>query len=86
MTHVNPKHVRGKPMLTADQLRHAGRYCMELQYYYIQNYKMGQDIIVQYKDRLFLVGDGIFVVIVSDLYDLFNLKALDISLMRSFAL
>jgi hypothetical protein len=32
------------------------------------------------------VGDDIFVISWSDLYDIFNLDALDISLMRYFAL
>jgi hypothetical protein len=41
---------------------------------------------VSYKDRHFLVGDDIFVISWSDLYDIFNLDALDISLMRYFAL
>jgi hypothetical protein len=47
---------------------------------------MGQDIIVQFKDHHFLVGDGSFVITFSDLYDLFTLDALDIPLMRFFAL
>jgi hypothetical protein len=47
---------------------------------------MGQDIIVQFKDRYFLVGDDIFIIIFFDLYDLFTLDVLDISLMRYFAL
>jgi hypothetical protein len=42
---------------------------------------MDEDIIVRFKDRHFLVGDDIFVISFSDLYDLFNLDALDISLM-----
>jgi hypothetical protein len=46
MTNVNLKYVMGYPMLTADQLREAGQYCIDLHNYYIQNYKMGQDIIV----------------------------------------
>jgi hypothetical protein len=42
--------------------------------------------MVQFKDRHFLVGDDIFVITFSDLYDLFNIDVLDISLMRYFAL
>jgi hypothetical protein len=48
--------------------------------------KLGQEIIVSYKDHHFLVGDGFFLISFSDLYDLFNLDALDVSLMRCFAL
>jgi hypothetical protein len=73
-------------MLTVDVLKMVGKSCVELHNYYINNYKSGQDIIVPYKDRHFLVGDGIFLISCSDLYDLFNLDALDISLMHCFAL
>jgi hypothetical protein len=45
-----------------------------------------KDIIVQFKDRHFLLGDDIFIVTFFDLYDLFNLDALDISLMCCFTL
>jgi hypothetical protein len=83
---VNLKYVRGQSMLTTDQIHEASQYCVELHNYYIQNYKMGQDIIVQFKDRQFLMGDGIFVITFSDLYEFFNLDRLDNSLMRCFAL
>jgi hypothetical protein len=86
MTLANPKFVMGKPMLTIDTLHKAGQPCVELQNYYINNYKSGQDIIVSYKDRRFLVGDGFFLISFSDLYDLFNLNALHVSLMPCFAL
>jgi hypothetical protein len=48
--------------------------------------KTSQGIMVQFKDFHFLVGDDIFVITFSNLYDLFNLDALDISLMRCFSL
>jgi hypothetical protein len=86
MMNANPKYVRGQPMLTIEQLHEAGQYCVELHNYYIQNYKTGQEIIVQFKDRHFLVGDDIFVITFFDLYNLFNLDVLDISLMRCFVL
>jgi hypothetical protein len=86
MAHANPKYVRGQPMLTTNQLHQVGNHCVELHNYYIQSYKTNQDIIIQYKNRHFLVGDDIFVITFSDLYDFFNLDALDISLMRSFVL
>jgi hypothetical protein len=50
----------------------------------INNYKSGQDIIVSYKDRHFLVGDDFFLISFSDLYDLLNLDV--VSLMRCFTL
>jgi hypothetical protein len=73
-------------MLTVDALHKAGKPCVELHNYYINNYKSGQDIIVPYKDRHFLVGDSIFLISWSNLYDFFNLDALDIFLMCCFAL
>jgi hypothetical protein len=86
MTQSNLKFVMGKPMLTADVLDKVGQACVNIHNYYINNYKMGQDIIVSYKDHHFLVGDGYFLISVSDLYDLFSLDTLDVSLMRCFAL
>jgi hypothetical protein len=86
MTQANPKFVLGKPMLTVDAIHKAGQPCVEFYNYYMNNYKFGQDIIVSYKDRHFLVSDGFFVISFSDLYDLFNLDVLDVSLMRCFAL
>jgi hypothetical protein len=73
-------------MLTVDALHKASKPCVELHNYYINNYMSGQDIIVSYKDNHFLVGYHIFLISWSDLYDLFNLDALDVSLMRCFAL
>jgi hypothetical protein len=84
MTRAYPKFVMGRPMLTVDVLHKAGKPCAELHNYYNNNYKSGQDIIVSYKVRHFLVGDSIFLISWSDLYDLFNLDVLDISLMRCF--
>jgi hypothetical protein len=69
-------------MLTTDELDKAGQPCIDLHNYYIQNYQRGLDIFVSYKDCHFLVGDDTFIIIFSYLYDLFNLNALDISLMR----
>jgi hypothetical protein len=73
-------------MLTVNTLHKAGQPCLKLHNYYINNYKSGQDIIVSYKDRHFLVGDDFFLISFSHLYDLFNHDALDVSLMRCFTL
>jgi hypothetical protein len=86
MMQSNLKFVMGKPMLTINALDKGGQTCVILHNYYINNYKSGQDIIVSYKDRHFLVGDGYFLISFSNLYDFFNLDALDVSLMRCFAL
>jgi len=73
-------------MLNASELHKAGRFCLELHNYYIQNWQKIDVIVVQYKKNHFLTDDGVFIVSFSDLYDLFNLDALDVSLMRCFAL
>jgi hypothetical protein len=86
MTHANPKFQMEKPMLTVDTLKEAGKSCVVLHDYYINNYKKHQHIIGGFKDKHFLVGEVIFLISWSDLYDLFTLDALDISLMRCFAL
>jgi hypothetical protein len=83
---TNPKFVMGQLILTVDELCKASQPCINLHNYYMQNYKTRQDIIVPFKDRHFLVGDSIFIITFSDLYDIFNLNVLDISLMRCFAL
>jgi hypothetical protein len=62
---------------------------MDLHNYYIQNAGKLQDIIVAFKERHFLQlegTEGIFTVAFSDLFDLFNLDTLDLSLIRCFAL
>jgi hypothetical protein len=74
--------VMGKLMLPVDALKQAGKSCVELNNYYINNYKKGQDIIALLKEDHFLVGNCIFLISWSDLYDLFNLDALNISLMN----
>jgi hypothetical protein len=76
----------GKPMLTFDELCKAGQPCADFHNYYMNTYKTGQDILVSYKDRHFLVSDGIFIITFSDPYDLFDHDALDISLMCCFTL
>jgi hypothetical protein len=86
MMFSNPMFVMGKPMLTIDMLDKVGQPCVDLHNYYINNYKSGQDIIVAYKDRHFLMDDSIFLISFFDLYDLFNLDVLDVSLMRYFTL
>jgi hypothetical protein len=86
MMHANLKFVMGKLMLTIDVIHKVSQPYVELHNYYMNNYKSGQDIIVSYKDHHFLVGDNFFLISFSDLYDLFNLNALDVSLMHYFTL
>ena len=60
---------------------------MHLHHYYMNNYKTITDIVMAYKKHHFLLAsEGIFIVSFSDLYDLFTLDALDVSLLRCFVL
>jgi hypothetical protein len=86
MTHANPKFQMGKLMLTIDTLKEAGKSCVILHNYYINNYKKCQHIIGGFKEKHFLVGEVIFLIPWSDLYDLFTLDTLDMYLMCCFAL
>jgi hypothetical protein len=86
ITQTNLKFVMGKPMITVDALHPAVKPCVEIYNYYINNYKLCQDIIMSYKDHHFLVGDDFFIISFSDLYDLFNLDVLDVSLICCFVM
>jgi hypothetical protein len=86
MTHANPKFQMRKPMLTVDTLKEAGKSRVGIHDYYINNYKKHQHIIGRFKEKHFLVGEGTFLISWSDLYDLFTLDMLDISLMCCFTL
>jgi hypothetical protein len=59
---------------------------VELHNYYILNWKKINVIVVKYRQSHFLTDNGAFIISLSDLYDLFNLDALDVSLMGCFAL
>jgi hypothetical protein len=79
MMHAYPKFQMGKPMLTIDTLKEAGKSCVVLHNYYINNYKKRQHIIRGFKEAYFLEDEGIFLISWSDLYDLFTLNVLDLS-------
>jgi hypothetical protein len=73
-------------MLNANELCKAGQFCVELHNYYILNWKKIDVIVVKYIHSHFLTDDGASIISLSDLYDLFNLDALGISLMCCFVL
>jgi hypothetical protein len=73
-------------MLTVDALKQVGKSFVEVHNYHINNCKKGQNIIASFMEEHFLVGNNIFLISWFNLYELFNLDALDISLMRCFAL
>jgi hypothetical protein len=86
MTHANPKFQMEKPMLTVNTLKEASKSCVVLHNYYIDNYKKCQHIIGGFKEKHSLVGEGIFLISWSNLYNIYTLDALDISLMCCFTL
>jgi hypothetical protein len=86
ITHANPEFQMGKPMLIVDTLKEASKSCLVLHNYYINNYKKCQHIIGGFKEKHFLVGEGIILISWSDLYDLFTLDTLDISLIHCFTM
>jgi hypothetical protein len=59
---------------------------VELHSFYTLNWKKIDIIVVKYRQSHFLTDDDVFIISLSDLYDLFNLDALDVSLKRCFAL
>jgi hypothetical protein len=86
MTSAHQKFEKGKRMLNTNGLCKAGQFCVELHNYYILNWKKIDIIVVKYRQSHFLTDDGVFIISLFDLYDLFNLDALDVSLMRCFTL
>jgi hypothetical protein len=62
MTQANPKFQMEKPMLAVNALKQAGKYCVEFHNYYINNYKKHQDIIVSFKEKHFMVDQGLFLI------------------------
>jgi hypothetical protein len=80
ITHVNPKYAAGNAMLSSSDLCRVSQYCVGLYNFYINNHKTLDSIMVAYKNNHFLQIDDIFLISFRDMYDLFNLDALDISL------
>jgi hypothetical protein len=73
-------------MLHANELCKADRFYVELHNYYILNWKKIDVIVIKYRQSHFLMDDGAFIISLSNLYDMFNLDALDVSLMCCFTL
>lgn len=87
-TSAHMKFKYGKSLLTVDDLTRAGHACVNLYNYYMQISKdtNAQAIVVQYKQWHFLKDDDYFLMGLNDLYDLFNLNAMDVSLLHIFTL
>ncbi|CAO2152651.1 unnamed protein product [Urochloa humidicola] len=89
-TRPNPKFKYGFPMLTDADLKSAGTATSALHGYYLQNSKVRKKsgIVVKFKNIHLLRSNDTecFPVGFNDLYDLFNIEALDVSLLRCFTL
>jgi hypothetical protein len=86
MTSAHPNFEKKRWMLNANELCKASQFCVEFHNYYILNWKNIDVIVVKYEQSHFLTDDGVFIISLSDLYDMFNIDALDVSLMRCFTL
>jgi len=89
-TKAHPKFTYGQAILTEAELLVAEPFTVELHTYYMKgcqgNKKNG--IVVKYRRQHFWRDRDIefFLVGFDDLYDLFKLDALDVSLLRCFTL
>ena len=86
----NPKKYSfGSPLLSTTLLAYAGYGCQGLHNWYMQKTKekgCADGITVRFTKEHFLHDPAPFVVGFDDLFDLFNLKALDASLLRCWTL
>ena len=74
-------------MLGEEELNAVGEDCVNLHKFYLDAYKSGESgITLHFKDQHFLKGEGYILVSFSDLFDLFNLDALDVSLLQCWTL
>ena len=87
-TYAHSKFIIGKPMMTTEELGSAGVNTMGLPNHYITHAmdKGNPSIVGEFKAQDLHSGPSYFSVTWSNLYDLFNLDALDISLIRCLAL
>ncbi|TVU39753.1 hypothetical protein EJB05_13192, partial [Eragrostis curvula] len=84
----HPKYKPGKALLSADELRNAGAACIQLHNYYTQRVRdrKPKSIVLKYNQHHFLSTQSYFLVSFGDMYGLFNLDTLDVSLLRCFTL
>ncbi|RLN23704.1 hypothetical protein C2845_PM07G08400 [Panicum miliaceum] len=87
-TMANPKYKPGKPMLSEEVLKAAGPSCEALHAYFMEQSVNGANGIHAKVAASYFECDGELSITVgfNDLYDLFNLDSLDISLLRCWTL
>jgi len=87
-TMANPKYKPGEPMLSEEALKLAGPNCEALNAYILQQSANGAiDIPAKVAASYFHSEDDLKLSVgFNDLYDLFNLESLDVSLLRCWTL
>ena len=85
---ANPKYKPGEPMLLEEALKIAGESCEVLHAFVMQKSLHGTTEISAKVPASCFDSDGELQLIVgfNDLYDLFNLESLDVSLFRCWTL
>ena len=87
-TTANPKYKPGEPMLSEKALKSAGPTCQALHAYIMKQSANGAiDIPAKVAASYFHTEDGLKLAVrFNDLYDLYNLNSLDMSLLRCWTL
>ena len=87
-TMANPKYKPGEPMLSEEALKLAGPSCEALHAYVMQKSVNGAFDIPAKVAASYFHSEGELKLVVgfNDLYDLFNLESLDVSLLRCWTL
>ncbi|KQJ92751.1 hypothetical protein BRADI_3g00460v3 [Brachypodium distachyon] len=84
----NGEYVPGEPFLTEYELKNVSPRCRDLHSYYLQVFQRQQGINLSIEHHHFHHSDGALSITVpwSDLWNLYNLKELNASLMRCWTL
>lgn len=86
-TQANKYYMLGKPLMTDAELKKAGPYAQKLHRWYMSSCEhRKREVYVSFKAEHFQSDDAIFPIDFADLYDLYNIDALDCSIMRVFSL
>ncbi|TVU41471.1 hypothetical protein EJB05_14992, partial [Eragrostis curvula] len=87
-TQPNSKFKYGQALLSTTELEKAGPYCTSLHTYYMNGCKekKKQFVVFIRPNHLHRRDEAPFIVDYADLYDLFNIDALDVSIARVFTL
>ena len=83
-TMANPKYKPGEPMLSEEALKAVGPSCESLHAYFMEQSVNDANSIIAKVVASYFESDGELSITVrfNDLYDLFNMDGLDVSLLR----